>query len=104
MGKFISPSVFGAIFSAGYAALAIYDWTPFLYYPLTNEISRTALPVSSGPSMHLYGWVLTAAVAAVTLSALIPSRWTKGVERPLAWIPAAFAIVAILIYEKKWFL
>ena len=104
MGRVISPSVFGAVFAPTYAALAIYDWTPFVYYPLTNELSRTALSTNSGPAMHWYGWILTSAVVAVFLSAIIPSRWTKRAERPLAWMPALLAVTAILIFEKKWFL
>jgi hypothetical protein len=103
MGTFLSPSLFGAIFSVSYATLAIVDWTPFLYYPLINQFSRVPLPTKSGPSMHWYGWIVTAVVIAFVICALVPRRWTRAIERPLAWIPTAAAILAILIFEKKWF-
>jgi hypothetical protein len=103
MRGLISPSLFAALFTVTYAVLAIKDWTLFYYYPLTQELSRTTLTVKSGPSMHWYAWIVTSFVVAGVLSALVPPSWTKTVARPLAWIPAVFAILAILIFEKKWF-
>jgi flagellar biosynthesis protein FliQ len=83
--------------------LAIKDWTIFFYYPLTQEVSRTRLTVKSGPSMHWYAWIVTAFVIASVLSAIVPRSWTKSLDRSLAWIPAVLAIIAILVFEKKWF-
>ena len=102
MGRFISPGVFAAIFTVAYTALAIVDWTPFLYYPQVNAFSTIPLDRKSGPSMHWYGWIVTAIVIAVILSASIPTRWTKQYERELSWIPAILAIFAILIFERRW--
>jgi hypothetical protein len=103
MRRFISPALFTAIFTVTYAVLAIKDWTLFYYYPLVQEVSRTKLTMKSGPSMHWYAWIVTAFVVATVLSALVPRSWTKSLDRSLAWIPAVFAIIAILIFEKKWF-
>ncbi len=103
MKKRISPSLFAALFTVTYAVLAIKDWTLFYYYPLTQELSRTPLTVKSGPSMHWYAWIASAFVVGGVGSSLVPHAWSKPVERYLAWIPALCAVVAILVFEKKWF-
>jgi hypothetical protein len=99
----MSPSLFAAIFTVTYTVLAIRDWTLFFYYPLTQQVSRTPLTVKSGPSMHWYAWIATSVVVAAVLSILVPRAWTRPVERFLAWVPTLCAIVAILVFEKKWF-
>jgi hypothetical protein len=103
LSRLLSPSLFAAIFTVTYAVLAIRDWTLFYYYPLTHEVSRTPLTIKSGPSMHWYAWILTAGVVAAVVSILVPRAWTKPMDRYLAWVPTLFAIVAILVFEKKWF-
>ncbi len=107
----LSPGVFATIFSAVYTYVAIFDITPFLYYPLTNTFTTTALldaagkPLrAAGPSMHWYGWIAVGLVAAIVATLIIPRSVTQRFERHLVWAPALIATIAILIFERRWLL
>ena len=105
----MSPGVFASVFSAVYTYVAIADWTLFFYYPQINQITTAPLldaagkaVRSAGPSMHWYSWIVTALIPAIVIAFIVPRSATKSIERHLAWVPALIAVIAILIFERRW--
>jgi hypothetical protein len=102
-GSFVVFSLVGAI---GYVLAYTFNWPAFAYYPLLNEFHLDrALPAkTSGPSMLYYGWIITAAAAALVLALLIPRGIAAKLPARLAWIVPLVLIVYTFAYDRHWFL
>lgn len=86
-----------------YTLAYYFDWPLFRYYLATGQFSVTPLPDSAGPPILLYGWVLTAALAGLVVSMLVPRALAARLPPDLLWLIPVAATAAALFYELRWF-
>src|ERR1700681_4864335 len=94
-------AIFGIAFAIIYAPTMDYNWTLATYHPIQGiwQLGR-APPLSGGsPAMYWYGFVFTAglgALAVTALAALLPDKLMDRVPwRPLAWLIPLCSILYI---------
>ncbi len=98
--------VFSIIFIIAYAVALYYNLPVFIYYPTVNEFHFAAQPNLPGPPMYYYGWLSTAALCAIVVSALaavLPlktERWWPG----LPWVAALGAVALVVYVNRVWFI
>jgi hypothetical protein len=100
--RWITFALVGAI---GYMLAVTFNWPAFAYYPLLNHFSLDLkLPAkTSGPSMLYYGWIVTAAAAALALAFVVPKSIAAKIPSALGWIVPLILIVYTFIYCGHWF-
>ena len=104
-----SPSgaslIFSMLFAVVYALCFYFNWPLFAYYPQVNEFHLSAqLQGQLGPPILWYGWIAAAALASAVVAAVVPRSVAARLWPGLAWAVPGGVILAILIYEKRWFL
>jgi hypothetical protein len=103
--KFFSARVFTLSCGLGYA-IAIYgDYPLFRYYPLVKRFSLEDLATRSlGPAISWYGWIATAAVAAVLVAAVVPKSLGNRIPVAAIWVVTVAMLIAAWYRERQWFL
>jgi len=97
--------IFSMVFAVSYTLCFYYNWPMFAYYPQVREFHLSAqLQTELGPPILWYGWLATAALVSAVVAVVIPRQVAGRLWPGLAWAVPAGTIVAILIYEKRWFL
>jgi hypothetical protein len=106
MTKQSALTVFALVGAITYMLAVTFNWPAFAYYPLLNhfDLDRALPAKTSGPSMLYYGWIVTAAAAAVILALLVPRSIGNKLPAALGWIVPLVLIVYTLIYDRHWFL
>jgi hypothetical protein len=96
--------IFSMLFAVAYTLCFYFNWPLFAYYPQVNEFHlSTALQSQLGPPILWYGWLATAALVSVSPAIVIPRALSARLWPGLAWAVPGAMVVAILIYEKRWF-
>ena len=96
--------IFSTTFGVVYALCFYYNWALFAYYPQVNEAHFSSqLLETSGPPILWYGWMATSALASGAVAVIVPRPVADRLWHGWAWIIPAGVVVAILIYEKRWF-
>jgi hypothetical protein len=96
--------IFSVLFTVTYALCFFFNWPLFAYYPQVNEFHLSAnLQSQLGPPILWYGWLATATLVSAVPAVLFPRKVSDRLWPGLAWATPAAVIVAILIYEKRWF-
>jgi hypothetical protein len=112
MSRFAQVKVFstlyGAIYTLCFYLQGLYPtsqwWAPFRYYPSIEQWSITRLPPeTAGPAILWYSWLAEAFVFTLVLSLLVPRRLADKVPPGAVWAGPAVTVVAILVYERRWF-
>jgi hypothetical protein len=104
-------AIFGIAFAIIYAPTMDFNWTSATYHPIQGiwQLGR-ALPLGGGsPAMYWYGFVITAglgALAVTAIAALVPDEVMERVPwRNLTWVAAICAIIycgyVLLPYATK---
>jgi hypothetical protein len=96
--------VFSMTFGVVYSICFYFNWAPFAYFPQVNEVHFSTQMDANGPPILWYGWLLTAALASAAVAAIVPRGVVARIWQGWAWLVPAAVVVAILIYEKRWFL
>ncbi len=96
-------SIFSITFGIVYTVEFYLNWTLFKYYPLTRQFHIEDQPVKAGPPISWYAWIVGALIAGALIASLIPRRWSDRLSPTFAWLAPALLIVAVLVYEKRWF-
>jgi hypothetical protein len=78
------------------------NWS-FLRYYLETGFSLGAQGDSAGHFILWYGWVATAALAGLAVAALAPKKLLARLPADLVWMVMIAAILAVAVYEKRWF-
>jgi hypothetical protein len=92
------------LFAVSYSLCFYYNWPLFAYYPQVNEFHlSTALQSELGPPILWYGWMATAALFSAVVAVVVPRSLADRLWPGLAWAVPGATILAILIYEKRWF-
>ena len=106
MSKQSALTVFALAGAIGYVLAFTFNWPAFAYYPLLNhfDLDRALPAKTSGPSMLYYGWIVTAAVAALVLAFLVPRAIGAKLPASLGWIVPLVLILYTFVYTRHWFL
>jgi hypothetical protein len=83
--------------------IAEYDNWSFLRYYLLGGFSFGARGGEAGHFILWYGWVATAALAGLVIAALAPKKLLARLPADLVWMVMIAAILAVAVYEKRWF-
>ena len=106
MNRLYPLTVFTAVFSFVYFACFVFGFTPVRYYPLLKQISTRDLPLSAGPAMGWYTWIVMgfcAGVAAAVICLLVPRRLGEKISPVLSWLLPVGIIAWRLSVERHWF-
>ena len=97
--------MFSITFGVVYTLCFYYNWPLFAYYPQVNEAHFSSeLIDTAGPPILWYGWLATSALVSAAVAISVPRSVSDRLWHGWAWIVPAGVVVAILIYEKRWFL
>jgi hypothetical protein len=104
-GKLFSARVFTLVFGVGYGVAVYMNYPLFRYYPLVSRYSfHDLVDRSLGPAMSWYGWIATAAIPAVLLTAAIPKRLGDRIPAAVFWFVPIAMLLAGWYRERSWFL
>lgn len=103
-GVRFSPPFFSIGLCLAYMPVFTFDWPLFLYYPLHGAFSRTALGPESGPAMHWYGLMATAALAGLVAALIGRDSWIAEGARRWLWLVPALTMIEILYPLRVFFL
>lgn len=87
-----------------YTLAYYFDWPLFRFYLASGQFSVMPLPESAGPPILLYGWVLTAVLAGLLFSMLVPRTLAARMPPDLLWLVPIAAMAAAFFYELRWFI
>ena len=105
MSRFAQVKIFSMLFGVIYSLFFYFNWAPFRYYPAMERFTRETFPLAEGgPAILWYAWVTGAFVISAAISLLCPPKLADRLWVGLIWIVPATLLVAILIYEKRWFI
>jgi len=103
--RFFSARVFSLVFVLGYALAVFVNYPLFRYYPLAQQFSIRDLDTTTlGPSMYWYGYMASAAVLAVLVTAVVPRNLGNRIPAAMYWLVTILALAAALFREHQWFL
>jgi hypothetical protein len=112
MSRFAQIKVFSTLYGAVYTLCFYFQslyptsqwWAPFRYYPSIEQWSITRLPPeTAGPAILWYAWLAEAFVFTLVLSLLVPRKLANKVPPGAVWAGPAVTVIAILVYERRWF-
>ena len=89
---------FTAVSAAAYYVVLIKNWPLFSYGPAVGEWTLFNHGASDGPTMYWYGWIVTSAIVAVVIAALVSllaDRTNRWLWSGFAWLVPLGAIAAI---------
>ncbi len=103
MTNYSRYAIFAIIFTIAYTIYFYFNIALFKYYPLVAEFHINSQPKNAGPPISWYGWVALAALVALPTALIVPRSWGNRIPPTLAWLVRTLVLVAVLIYEKRWF-
>lgn len=95
--------VFSIVFVIAYTLCFYFNVALFKYYPLVAEFHINNQPKELGPPISWYGWMAVAALVGLPIAFLLPRSWSNRLPTSYAWVIPMLVLVAVLIYEKRWF-
>ena len=81
--------VFTVVFSIAYVIAVWKNYALFTYHPVPSTITPGVVKPYDGPAMYWYGWMATAAVAALAaclIAYVVPERVSNRVSSGWSWI------------------
>ena len=94
--------VFSILFGVFYIVAFYFDLSMFRYYPAAREFHWTRTD-GIGVVILWYGWIATAALASAAIAFAVPRKMAQRLWPGWAWIVPTAVVVAMLIYERRWF-
>jgi|SRR5450432_3176779 len=84
--------IFVVTFASAYAIIYVFaveqNWALFSYHPATGTFGLLTARAPAGPTMFWYGWMLTAALGAAVVGAIVsfvPEGLAKRIWPGLSW-------------------
>ena len=95
-------TIFSIMFAVLYMVSFYYDLALFRYYP---EVSQFHFLRNDGLGVVIlwYGWIVTSALASAAIAFAVPRSLAERLSPRWAWIIPTAIVVAMLIYERRWF-
>jgi hypothetical protein len=89
----------GFFFYGEYCACAM-----FRYYPVLGRFSTVPLPLQeAGLPINWYSWILGAFVLSAVVTVAVPRKLAARIPTNWTWGIAMAVLVAIMVYERRWF-
>ncbi len=109
MSRYFSPRIFSLIFGCAYTLAVIYNLPLFYYFPAVKHFSLHDLPLETfGPGMSWFGWIATAALAAILAAVMfpliLPKRWIDQMPSGVFWLVPLAMLIGGLFREQDWLL
>ena len=95
-------TIFSIVFGVLYLVAFYYDLALFRYYPEVREFHWVRHD-DLGVVILWYGWIATAALASAAIAYAVPRSMAERLWTGWAWIIPTASVVAMLIYERRWF-
>lgn len=98
---------FSASFAVLYLVSMYYNLALITYHPALKQIDWLVAPPKTGPAMYWYGWLLTAAVGSIAISALVtalPDRWLARFWPGLSWAIPLTVLLFFVYLLRGWFI
>ena len=95
-------TIFSMVFGVLYLMAFYYDLALFRYYPEVGEFHWLRHDNLGGVILW-YGWIATAGLASAALAFAVPRNVAERLWPGWAWIIPTATVVAMLIYERRWF-
>ena len=101
-------NVFGIVYGIAYTGFFLYSeftkYAMFRYYPVLGGFRTEALPLeTAGPAILWYSWLLEGFVVALIAALIVPAKRAEKLTERWVWLVPAALLVAILVYERRWF-
>lgn len=80
--------VFAVVYAVAYVIAVWQNYALFTYHPVPGTIAMGVVKPFDGPAMYWYGWIATAALAALAaclVACIVPERVAKRVSTGWAW-------------------
>ena len=80
--------VFAVVYTVAYVTAVYKNYALFTYHPVLGKVVWGVEKPIDGPAMYWYGWIATAAIAAIVACAIayaIPERVSSRVWSGLSW-------------------
>ena len=95
--------VFSLAASVAYVCAYYFNLSLFEYFPVTGELRFGAESNPTEQTMHLYGWFTTAILVGTAVTFAVPRKWAARLPPDLLWAFAVVLVVAVFMYERRWF-
>ena len=95
-------TIFSMMFGVMYMVSFYYDLALFRYYPEVSEFHWLRHD-NLGVVILWYGWLATSALASAAIAFAVPKSLADRLWPGWAWIIPTAVVVAMLIYERRWF-
>lgn len=99
--------VFAVAYAMVYVVSVWNNYALFTYHPVPGEIGWGVEKSRDGPAMYWYGWMSTAALAAVgvtAIAALIPARVLQRTWSGWTWVVTSLLLLVIAYMLRNYFL
>jgi hypothetical protein len=99
--------VFAVTYAIVYLLAVWHNYALFTYHPVLGEIGWGVEKSRDGPAMYWYGWMSTAALAAIAasvLACLLPASLLQRLWTGWTWVVASGVLVAIAYMLRNYFL
>lgn len=99
--------VFAITYAIVYFLAVRNNYALFTYHPVLGEIAWGVEKSRDGPAMYWYGWMSTAALAALgatSVAALLPARLLQRLWSGWTWVAALVVLVLIAHMLRNYFL
>jgi hypothetical protein len=95
-------AIFSIMFGVIYFVAFYYDLALFRYYPEVSQF-RWLRTDELGLVILWYGWIATAGLASAAIAFAVPKSIAERLWPGWAWVIPTAVVVAMLIYERRWF-
>lgn len=95
--------VFSLVFCVAYVAAYYFGLSLFAYYPVEHTLRLIGAAQSGDQVVLWYGWLASAGLVGALAALLVPRRWAALIPPDLLWLTGVVLVIAVLAYEKRWF-
>jgi hypothetical protein len=102
-----SAVTFAVAYVIIYVTAVVKNLALFTYHPELNQFGPLVQPPISGPAMYWYGWLATAGLGALAISAIaaqLPGRWSAKLWSGWSWAVPMAAILTVVYILRGYFL
>jgi hypothetical protein len=97
-------TIFSLAFGIAYVCAYYFSVQLFEYYPLSGDLRFAWDNDPTQQTIRWYGWLATAALAGLIAALILPRRLTARISPDLLWVVLVVLVVAVFMYERRWFL
>jgi hypothetical protein len=99
--------VFTVVYAVAYVIAVWHNYALFTYHPVPGTIAMGVEKPHDGPAMYWYGWMATAAIAAMgacLIASLVPERFAKTVWPGWSWAAPIGVLLCFAYLLRGYFL